>query len=148
MPKIGRVTITLSNDLLREIDRQEKNRSKFVAEAVRRELDRRRRTELQRSLENPHPESEVVAEQHLKSGHADCRRKTVYDPGSAKSTVTDRVALLIMLVALVAGIASRNLAVWSSVVTFVCLLIASIHHRTLHGKSGGGRHWLPQSIAP
>ena len=65
MPNIERVTVTLSNDLLREIDRREKNRSKFVAEAVRRELDRRRRTELLRSLENPHPESEVLAEQGL-----------------------------------------------------------------------------------
>lgn len=65
MPNIERVTVTLSNDLLREIDRREKNRSKFVADAVRRELDRRRRIELQRSLENPHPESEALAEQGL-----------------------------------------------------------------------------------
>jgi len=62
---IGRVTVTLSNDLLRDIDRREKNRSKFVAEAVRRELDRRRRAELLRSLENPHPESAELAEQGL-----------------------------------------------------------------------------------
>src|SRR5580704_10001092 len=37
------------------IDWREKNRSRFVAEAVRRELDRRRRAELRRSLNDPHP---------------------------------------------------------------------------------------------
>ncbi len=51
------MTVTLPGDLVRDIDRHEKNRSKFVAEAVRRELDRRRRLELRRSLRNPHPES-------------------------------------------------------------------------------------------
>lgn len=38
---------------------------KFVAEAVRNELDRRRREELRRSLHNPHPESAVLPEQGL-----------------------------------------------------------------------------------
>ena len=42
--------------------RREKNRSKLVAEAVRNELDRRRRDELRRSLHNPHPESAELAE--------------------------------------------------------------------------------------
>jgi len=65
MPAIDRVTVTLPSDLLRDIDRREKNRSKFVAEAVRNELDRRRRAELRRSLENPHPESTELAEQGL-----------------------------------------------------------------------------------
>jgi hypothetical protein len=50
---------------VRDIDRREKNRSKFVAEAVRRELDLRRRAELLRSLRNPHPESAELAEQGL-----------------------------------------------------------------------------------
>jgi len=57
MPNIERVTVTLPDDLVRDIDRQEKNRSRFVAEAVRHELDRRRRAELRRSLRNPHTES-------------------------------------------------------------------------------------------
>jgi Arc/MetJ-type ribon-helix-helix transcriptional regulator len=65
MPAIERVTVTLPNDLVRDIDRLEKNRSKFVAEAVRRELERRRREELRRSLRNPHPESTDLAEQGL-----------------------------------------------------------------------------------
>lgn len=63
MSTIARVTVTLPGELLKDIDRREKNRSKFVAEAVRRELDRRRRAELQRSLRNPHRESAELAEQ-------------------------------------------------------------------------------------
>jgi hypothetical protein len=57
MPNIERVTVTLPDNLIKDIDRHEKNRSRFVAEAVRRELDRRRRLELRRSLGNPHPET-------------------------------------------------------------------------------------------
>lgn len=63
MANAERVTVTLPNDLVRDIDRREKNRSKFVAEAVRHELDRRRRAELRRSLQNPHPESAELAEE-------------------------------------------------------------------------------------
>ena len=62
MVSVERVTLTLPNDLVRDIDRRENNRSKFVAEAVRHELDRRRRAELRRSLQNPHPESAALAE--------------------------------------------------------------------------------------
>jgi Arc/MetJ-type ribon-helix-helix transcriptional regulator len=65
MASVDRVTVTLPNDLVRDIDRREKNRSKFVAEAVRHELDRRLRAELHRSLRNPHPESVDLAEQGL-----------------------------------------------------------------------------------
>lgn len=65
MAAIERVTVTLPDDLVRDIDRQEKNRSKFIAEAVRRELDRRQRVELRRSLANPHAESAELAEQGL-----------------------------------------------------------------------------------
>jgi len=65
MAGVDRVTVTLPNDLVRDIDRREKNRSKFIAEAVRNELDRRRRDELHRSLDNPHPESAEPAEQGL-----------------------------------------------------------------------------------
>jgi Arc/MetJ-type ribon-helix-helix transcriptional regulator len=65
MPTVERVTVTLPDDLIRDIDRREKNRSKFVTEAVRRELDRLRREELRRSLQNPHSESTELAEQGL-----------------------------------------------------------------------------------
>jgi hypothetical protein len=56
-----RVTVTLPTDVVRDIDRLEKNRSKFVLEAVRHELMRRRREDLQRSLRSPHSESEQFA---------------------------------------------------------------------------------------
>ena len=62
MASIARVTVTIPDDLLKDIDRHEKNRSRFFAEAVRRELDRRRRSELRRSLNNPHPEGATLAE--------------------------------------------------------------------------------------
>ncbi len=65
MAGVERVTVTLPDNLVRDIDRREKNRSKFVAEAVRRELDRRRRDELRRSLQNPHPDSSELAGQGL-----------------------------------------------------------------------------------
>jgi Arc/MetJ-type ribon-helix-helix transcriptional regulator len=62
---VERVTVTLPDHLVRDIDRREGNRSKFVAEAVRRELERQRREELRRSLQNPHSESADFAEQGL-----------------------------------------------------------------------------------
>jgi hypothetical protein len=65
MAGVDRVTVTLPNDLVREIDRREKNRSKFIAEAVRNELDRLRRDELRRSLDNLQPESAELAAQGL-----------------------------------------------------------------------------------
>ena len=65
MPSVERVTVTLPEDVLRDVDRREKNRSKFVAEAIRRELDRRRRAELRRSLEHPHPERAELAQEGL-----------------------------------------------------------------------------------
>jgi hypothetical protein len=67
MPSVERVTVTLPLELVKEIDRREKNRSKFVADAVRHELDRRRREELRRSLRNPHQESADLAQQGLEA---------------------------------------------------------------------------------
>ena len=43
------------------IDLYERNRSRFISEAVRHEQKRRQRQELQRSLENPHPDSIATA---------------------------------------------------------------------------------------
>lgn len=65
MSSVERVTITLPDDLVKGIDRLEKNRSKFITDAVRREIDRRRREELRRSLESPHPESTDAADQGM-----------------------------------------------------------------------------------
>lgn len=62
IPSAERVTITLPADLLREIDRLEKNRSKFVLGAIQRELQSRRREALHHSLRHPHPESDSFAD--------------------------------------------------------------------------------------
>jgi hypothetical protein len=58
----ARVTVTLPVELIQDIDRLERNRSAFVLEAVRRELRRRRREQLQRSLGAPHPDTAAMAE--------------------------------------------------------------------------------------
>jgi Arc/MetJ-type ribon-helix-helix transcriptional regulator len=65
MPATERVTVTLPAELVRSIDRLEKNRSRFIAEAVQHELDRRRREGLRRSLERPHPEAAELADAGL-----------------------------------------------------------------------------------
>lgn len=52
-----RVTVTLPSELVDGIDRFERNRSRFIAEAVAHELERRRHEGLKRSLESPHPET-------------------------------------------------------------------------------------------
>lgn len=57
MPTTERVTVTLSAELLDEIDRLERNRSRFIAEAVQHELARRRRDALLQSVRSPHPET-------------------------------------------------------------------------------------------
>ena len=62
-----RVTVTMPAELVVGIDRYERNRSRFIAEAVRHELKRRQRQELQRSLENPHPDSIATASLGLSS---------------------------------------------------------------------------------
>lgn len=59
---LSRVTVTLPEELVAEMDRTVPNRSRFVAEAVTRELARRRRAALRASLSSPHPESLLVAE--------------------------------------------------------------------------------------
>ena len=60
-----RVTVTLPAELVENIDRFERNRSRFIAEAVEHELVRRHRAGLLRSLENPHPEAAELAETGL-----------------------------------------------------------------------------------
>jgi hypothetical protein len=65
MPSIERVTVTLPSDLVSEIDRLEKNRSRFVLVAVEHELERRRREQLMASLDNPHPDSMKLADSGL-----------------------------------------------------------------------------------
>lgn len=65
MPTTERVTVTLPAELVESIDRLEKNRSRFIAEAVQHELERRRREGLRRSLEHPHPDAAEFADAGL-----------------------------------------------------------------------------------
>lgn len=65
MATTARVTVTLPIDLVEGIDRIERNRSRFITEAVEHELVRRRREGLLRSLANPHPEAAELAETGL-----------------------------------------------------------------------------------
>ena len=60
-----RVTVTLPAELVEGIDRFERNRSRFITEAVEHELSRRRREGLLQSLANPHPEAAELAETGL-----------------------------------------------------------------------------------
>lgn len=62
---LSRVTVTLPGDVVAEIDRAAPNRSRFVLEAVSRELARRRRAALKLSLASPQTESLIVAEAGL-----------------------------------------------------------------------------------
>lgn len=62
MSTTERVTVTLPVALVESIDRLERNRSRFIAEAVEHELIRRRREGLLRSLESPHPEAAELEE--------------------------------------------------------------------------------------
>ena len=57
MSTTERVTVTLPLNLVERIDRLERNRSRFIAEAVEHELIRRGRDALLRSLQNPHADS-------------------------------------------------------------------------------------------
>jgi hypothetical protein len=60
-----RVTVTLPADLVEHIDSFERNRSRFISEAVRHEIARRRRAGLLQSLKNPHPEAAELADTGL-----------------------------------------------------------------------------------
>jgi hypothetical protein len=62
VPTIEPVTVTLPADVIRDIDRMEPNRSKFILDAVQHEIQRRQREELQLSLRQVHPESAQLAE--------------------------------------------------------------------------------------
>ena len=62
MPTSERVTVTLASETVREIDRLESNRSRFLQIAAQHELERRRRELLEQSLQHPHTDtSEILA---------------------------------------------------------------------------------------
>ena len=60
-----RVTVTLPAELADGIDRLERNRSRFIAEAVEHELSRRRHEALLHSVHSPHPETADLADAGL-----------------------------------------------------------------------------------
>src|ERR1700681_4535441 len=66
-----RITITLSAELVEGIDQLERNRSRFIAEAVEHELARRRRAALLSSVHNPHPETVDLADAGLEDWTTD-----------------------------------------------------------------------------
>ena len=65
MATTERVTVTLPVELVERIDRLERNRSRFMAEAAEHELIRRRHAGLLRSLEAPHAEAADLADESL-----------------------------------------------------------------------------------
>ena len=81
-----RVTVTLPDDVVEQIDRWESNRSRFVLQAARRELEERRREELTRSLRAPHPETGQVAEAGLEEwgGEAASGDEDLLDPSAGR----------------------------------------------------------------
>ena len=62
MAAAERVTVTLSAELVEAIDRFERNRSRFIAEAAEHELAHRRRKALLSSVLSPHPETAELAD--------------------------------------------------------------------------------------
>jgi len=52
-----RVTVTLAAGLVESIDRLERNRSRFIAGAIERELARRRQEALLHSIRSPHTDT-------------------------------------------------------------------------------------------
>lgn len=73
---------------MKDIDRMARNRSKFILDAVRRELQRRRREELRSSLRNPHEESDLVADfgvDDWAAGIAEGETDELLDPREGRS---------------------------------------------------------------
>lgn len=66
-----RVTVTLPAELVEKIDQLERNRSRFIAEAVEHELAQRRRDALAQSVSNPHPETTDLVDIGLSDWIAD-----------------------------------------------------------------------------
>ncbi len=83
-----RVTVTLPVEMLEEIDRSERNRSRFVLEAVRREIQRRRREDLRRSLCEPHAETSELADAGFEDWAGGASRpeaEDLVDPGGGRA---------------------------------------------------------------
>ena len=75
-PLAERVTVTMPSELVAGIDRIVANRSRFIAEAVRHELQRRQRLELLRSLEFPIPTAPPLRPLAWRTGPRPCLKGT------------------------------------------------------------------------
>ena len=78
MADTARVTITLAADLVEDIDRLERNRSRFIAEAVAHELTRRRHAALLRSIRSPHADTVALVERRTRSQRRCWGRQRAY----------------------------------------------------------------------
>ena len=87
MPAMGRVTVTLSADLVDRIDQLERNRSRFIAQAVEHELAQRRRDALLQSVHNPHPETTGLVDVGLSEWIADLPSDETLVDASAGTSV-------------------------------------------------------------
>jgi predicted transcriptional regulator len=65
MADTARVTITLAAELVEGIDRLERNRSRFIAEAIAHELTRRRHAALLQSVRRPHADTVALVDTGL-----------------------------------------------------------------------------------
>jgi hypothetical protein len=82
-----RVTVTLPADLVQRIDQLERNRSRFIAEAVEHELAQRRRDALLHSVQNPHPETTEFADDGLGDWVSDLQADEALVDASAGTAV-------------------------------------------------------------
>lgn len=87
MPAMERVTVTLPADLVERIDQLERNRSRFIAEAVEHELTQRRRDALLQSVQNPHPETTGLVDVDLSDWVSDLPADESLVDGSAGTPV-------------------------------------------------------------
>ena len=65
MADTERVTVTLAADLVERIDRLERNRIRFIADAVGREQERRQQEALFHSIRSPHAETAALIDTGL-----------------------------------------------------------------------------------
>lgn len=87
MPAMERVTVTLPADLVQRIDQLERNRSRFIAEAVEHELTQRRRDALLQSVQNPHPETTELVDMGLSDWVSDLPADETLVDASAGTSV-------------------------------------------------------------
>ena len=65
MAETARVTVTLAAEIVEDIDRLERNRSRFIAEAIEHELTRRRQAALLQSIRSPHADTVALVDTGL-----------------------------------------------------------------------------------